>query len=53
MLFGKRMPYLQTHKLSWNEQTFGKWVPTRPETKNDCAVEGQQQFTVVAMLYDI
>jgi hypothetical protein len=43
----KMRPHSQTHKWSWNEQKFGHGSRRAPENKNDCAVEGQQQFTVM------
>jgi hypothetical protein len=37
----KRTHHFQTHERIW----IRPWVPTGPKTKNDCAREGQQQFT--------
>jgi hypothetical protein len=45
ILSSKRKPHFQTDKRSWNEHELVHGFRVRPETKNDCAVEGQQQFT--------
>jgi hypothetical protein len=45
LLSSNGRPQFQEHKRSWNEHKLGQVVPTGPETKNDCAGEGQQQFT--------
>jgi hypothetical protein len=46
-LLVKRRPHFQTHKRFWNEHEFGHEPPTGPETKNNCAGEGQLQFTAL------
>jgi hypothetical protein len=46
LLSSKRRPNFKTCKsLKWTK--IWHWVLTEPETKNDCAGEGQQQFTGV------
>jgi hypothetical protein len=44
LLSSKRRPHLKTRRSFWRTKIW-PWVPTMPETKNDRASDGQQQFT--------
>jgi hypothetical protein len=43
-LSSKRRPHFKIYKRS-SKDIKRSWFPTEPEGKNDCAGEGQQQFT--------